>query len=202
MNVLKLFLVATAGLCSVSGSLASGFNNLNLNDAIKTVRGDGSRKIAVFSDPNCPYSKRYEAELSKLNNVTVYTFITPVGGQTSASLAQDIVCSNYPSNTWRNWMINGVLPAKNNCNAESVEHNLPLYQKVGARGTPFSILIDGRTIGGAAPASEVDKMLAFAHRDNSVGNSSSNSIVIQQKYQQATPSQNTQSSSGAVSLFK
>lgn len=201
MNVLKLFLVATVGLFSVGGALASGFNNLNLNDAIKTVKGDGSRKIAVFSDPNCPYSKRYEAELSKRDNVTVYTFVTPVGGQISASLAQDIVCSGYPSNTWRNWMINGVVPAKNNCNAGSLERNLPLYQKVGARGTPFSILVDGRTIGGAAPASEVEKMLAFAHRNDSSGNTSSGNV--QQRHQQPTTSQGGSSGNiGTGSLFK
>jgi thiol:disulfide interchange protein DsbC len=30
------------------------FAQLPLQDAIKTVRGDGSRKLAVFSDPDCP----------------------------------------------------------------------------------------------------------------------------------------------------
>ncbi len=197
MNVLKLFLVVTAGVFGVSGALASGFNNLNLNDAVKTVRGDGSRKIAVFSDPTCPYSKRYETELSKLDNVTVYTFVTPMGGATSASLAQDIVCSASPSSTWKNWMIDGVAPAKNNCNAGFMQRNISLYQKVGARGTPFSILVDGRTIGGAAPASEVEKMLAFAHRNDSAGKKSSGNV------QQPTTSQGGSSGNiGVGSLFK
>ncbi len=200
MNVLKLFLVVTAGVFGVSGALASGFNNLNLNDAVKTVRGDGSRKIAVFSDPTCPYSKRYEAELSKLDNVTVYTFVTPLGGATSASLAQDIVCSASPSSTWKNLMIDGVAPAKNNCNAGFVQRNIPLYKKVGARGTPFSILVDGRTIGGAAPASEVDKMLSFAHRfDKAGGVSTAN---VQQRYQQSAPAKSSSSNADAGSLFK
>src|SRR5271154_294075 len=30
-----------------------GFDTLPLADAIKVVKGNGSRKIAVFSDPNC-----------------------------------------------------------------------------------------------------------------------------------------------------
>ena len=42
------------------------FAQLPLQDAIKTVRGDGSRKLAVFSDPDCPYCKGLEGELSKL----------------------------------------------------------------------------------------------------------------------------------------
>jgi thiol:disulfide interchange protein DsbC len=34
------------------------FSDLPLDKAIKTVKGDGSRVIAVFEDPNCGYCKR------------------------------------------------------------------------------------------------------------------------------------------------
>ncbi len=53
------------------------WKSLPLKNAIKTVRGTGKRQLAVFSDPNCPYCKRLEAELAKLTDVTIYTFITP-----------------------------------------------------------------------------------------------------------------------------
>ena len=56
------------------------FCPLPLQDAIKTVRGDGSRKLAVFSDPDCPYCKGLEGELAKLDNVTLYTFLYPLEG--------------------------------------------------------------------------------------------------------------------------
>jgi thiol:disulfide interchange protein DsbC len=42
------------------------FTSLPLGDAIKTVRGDGSRPIAVFSDPDCPYCQKLEQALTKL----------------------------------------------------------------------------------------------------------------------------------------
>lgn len=35
------------------------FDKLPLKDAIVTKKGDGSRKIAVFADPNCGYCKRF-----------------------------------------------------------------------------------------------------------------------------------------------
>lgn len=55
------------------------FSTLPLDQAIKVVKGNGSRKIAVFSDPDCPYCKRLEdRELSKIDNVTVYTFLYPL----------------------------------------------------------------------------------------------------------------------------
>ena len=52
------------------------FSRLPLGDAIKTVRGKGERVLAVFSDPDCPYCKRLEAELDKLDNVTLYIFLS------------------------------------------------------------------------------------------------------------------------------
>jgi thiol:disulfide interchange protein DsbC len=57
------------------------FDQLPLSDAIKTVRGNGQRKVAVFSDPNCPYCKQLEPELASLDNVTLYTFLVPFQGE-------------------------------------------------------------------------------------------------------------------------
>ena len=53
------------------------FAALPLSDAIKVVHGNGSRALAVFSDPNCPYCKVLDGELAKLDNVTLYTFLLP-----------------------------------------------------------------------------------------------------------------------------
>ena len=36
------------------------FNSLPLDQAIKVVKGNGSRKLVVFSDVDCPYCKRLE----------------------------------------------------------------------------------------------------------------------------------------------
>jgi thiol:disulfide interchange protein DsbC len=45
------------------------FSDLPLNDAIKQVKGDGKRVIAVFEDPNCGYCKRLrQTTMKDLNN--------------------------------------------------------------------------------------------------------------------------------------
>ena len=36
------------------------WDSLPFDNAIKVVRGDGKRKMAVFSDPDCPYCKKAE----------------------------------------------------------------------------------------------------------------------------------------------
>ncbi|MEY4928422.1 MAG: hypothetical protein RL279_161, partial [Pseudomonadota bacterium] len=55
------------------------FAKLPLDQAIKVVKGNGSRKLVVFSDVDCPYCKRLEQnELSNITDVTVYTFLYPI----------------------------------------------------------------------------------------------------------------------------
>ena len=52
------------------------FNSLPLDQAIKVVKGNGSRKLVVFSDVDCPYCKRLEQnELTNITDVTIYTFL-------------------------------------------------------------------------------------------------------------------------------
>src|SRR3989338_2790553 len=42
---------------------AIDFNKLPLELAVKKVKGNGKRKMAYFTDPNCTYCKRLEKEL-------------------------------------------------------------------------------------------------------------------------------------------
>ena len=40
--------------------------------AIKIVKGDGKRVIAVFADPNCHYCQQFEDGLRQVDNITIY----------------------------------------------------------------------------------------------------------------------------------
>lgn len=200
MKINRFLLAGLVMLGGISSSLASSFDSLPLHDAIKTVKGDGSRKMAVFADPNCPYSKKYEAELQKINNVTIYTFVTPLQGESSVELSKGIMCAVNPSGAWQSWMLGAVNPGKGSCNTIALTRNIPLYKKVGARGTPYTILEDGNDIGGAAPAQEVEKMLQFANRKvpKTVPGVSAQQVVQPQQVQ-SEPVSSGNSSSG---LFK
>ena len=54
------------------------FATLPLDKAIKEVRGNGKLKVAVFSDPDCPYCKRLEHEFEKMTDITIYNFMMPI----------------------------------------------------------------------------------------------------------------------------
>ena len=123
------------------------FASLPLSDAIKTVKGDGSRVLAVFSDPNCPYCKVLDEELAKLDNVTVYTFLLPWLSPESRPAAAAL------------WA--AAVPERANDTAV-LDRNLKLASELGLRGTPMLIARDGRVSEGARSAEALDAWLTLA----------------------------------------
>ena len=85
---------------------------LPLELAIKTVKGDGSRKLAVFADADCPYCKRLENEFKKVDNVTIYTFLYPIDQlhPDSNQKSKKIWCAADREKAWREWILDGKLP--------------------------------------------------------------------------------------------
>ncbi len=61
----------------LDAALKVDFKSLPFDRAIKTVRGNGSRVLVTFEDPNCPYCKKLWQNMQGLNNVTIYTFLLP-----------------------------------------------------------------------------------------------------------------------------
>lgn len=128
---------------------AIAFKDLPLKDAVVTVRGNGSRKIAVFSDPNCGFCKRLERDLLKLNDVTVYTFVVAMLGPDSQTKARNIWCAAKPAEAYNDWMLDGQTPPTQNCDTAALTRNLAFAQKHRINGTPTSFLADGTRIAGA-----------------------------------------------------
>lgn len=139
------------------------FNSLPLNQAIKVVKGNGSRKLVVFSDPDCPFCKQLEQQgLVGLNDVTIYTFMYPLPElhPDAANKSKAIWCASDRTRAWQDWMLNGQLPkaAAANCNTP-VEETMELGKKLGVRGTPLLIFVDGKRVSGALPSQEIERRL-------------------------------------------
>jgi len=140
------------------------FANLPFANAVKVVKGNGSRKMAVFSDPNCPYCHQLENTLKSLDNVTVYTFIYPVLSPDSTAKAKQIWCSSDRAKAWESWMLERQAPsAAGNCNTAALDSNLALGAKMNVTGTPTVILADGRRLPGAVDAGQLERALNEAH---------------------------------------
>ncbi len=145
---------------SVSAAPVS-IDQLPLVDAIKTVRGNGQRTLAVFSDPNCIYCKQLEPELASLDNVTAYTFLLPFQGE-ARPIA--IWCAADRERAWRQWMLQAdSSPLQPNAHCEHpIARNLDLARRLGVQGTPTLFWADGTRTGGYVGRSVLEAKLAEA----------------------------------------
>ncbi len=145
------------------------FKTLPLQMAVKTVRGNGTRVLAIFEDPNCPYCKRFEKDIAGLTDTTIYTFLYPIlsrdvtAPDDSYPKSRAIWCAPDRTAAWSQIMLEGKHLA---AAAESCKHPLDdilaLGQKLHITGTPTIVFTDGRRAPGAIPIDQVEKMMAQA----------------------------------------
>jgi len=127
------------------------FSDLPLQSALKQVKGDGKRVIAVFEDPNCGYCKRLrQTTLKDLDNVTIYTFMYNILSEDSFVKSKNIWCAPNRVKAWDDWMIDGKLPPTAPAACESPNDEIAaLGQKLKIQGTPAIFFSDGSRIPGA-----------------------------------------------------
>jgi thiol:disulfide interchange protein DsbC len=140
------------------------FSDLPLDLAIKTVKGNGKRVIAVFEDPNCGYCKRFRQQtLSQVDNVTIYTYLYNILSPDSATKSKNVWCSADRSKAWDDWMLNNkaapVAPA--NCTTPN-DKVFALGQKLNINGTPAIFFADGTRIPGAIDAKTLEARMSTA----------------------------------------
>jgi thiol:disulfide interchange protein DsbC len=144
--------------------LAIDFSALPVKDAFTIVRGNGKRKIAVFEDPNCGYCKKFERDLQKVDNVTVYLFLYPILGPDSIDKSRNIWCAQEKGKAWQDWMVREQAVPAGTCEAEALARNIEFGKKYKITGTPTLIFADGSRVPGAIGAPQIEKMLAAANK--------------------------------------
>lgn len=139
------------------------WKTLPLQHAIQDKRGNGQRKIAVFSDPDCPFCKKLEKEgLAKLDNVTIYTFLYPLEQLHPDAMRKSaqIWCSKDKLQAWAQTMRNNqATSGSGDCKTPLAEIQA-LGQKLGIQGTPALTFESGKLVAGAIPAEDIEKLLS------------------------------------------
>jgi thiol:disulfide interchange protein DsbC len=135
------------------------FSELPLDSAIKMVKGDGKRVIAVFEDPNCGYCKHLRHTLAQMDNITVYTFMYNILADDSSVKARNVWCTKDRLKAWDDWMLNGKAPAvaAANCTATPNEKVLELGKQYHVTGTPTIFFTDGTRFPGAVDAAMLEE---------------------------------------------
>jgi len=119
--------------------LAVDFSTLPVKDAFTIVRGNGKRKVAVFEDPNCGYCKRFERDLQKVDNVTIYMFLYPILSSDSTDKSRNIWCAKDRGKAWQDWMVRDVAAPSATCDTGALVRNLEFGKKHKITGTPTLI---------------------------------------------------------------
>ena len=140
------------------------WDSLPLELAIKKVKGDGSRKLAIFSDADCPYCKRLETEMKGLDNVTIYTFLFPIDQlhPDSARKSAMIWCSPDRVKAWDEWFDAGKLPDNKGDCATPIAQTALLGQKYHVNATPTLVFADGSFVPGALPLDRIEAEMTQA----------------------------------------
>ena len=129
---------------------AVDFNSLPFDLAVKIQRGGGKRSIAMFSDPYCPYCRRLEQVLLKLDDLTIYVFMYPVIRPEAADHSRAVWCSKDRAKAWLE-LASGDRPkvpsAPPTC-ANPVDKVLDLGRALRVNGTPTLFFTNGERASG------------------------------------------------------
>jgi len=136
------------------------FADLPFDRAIKIVRGNGSRKVAIFEDPNCGYCKRFERDLQGINDITVYVFLYPILSPDSIEKSKAIWCSKDPGKSWVDTMTKESVPAGDKSCPTPLDQNIAFGREKKINGTPTIIFEDGERVPGAMAIADFEKKLA------------------------------------------
>ena len=133
---------------------------LPLADAFDVVHGDGKRQLYLFEDPDCPYCKKFEEQLPKINDVTLHVFLYPLTTihPHAYEHAQSVWCSKDRQKSWTDKMLKGIDPPTAKC-ANPLDRNLALGEKLHIDGTPTIVFADGRVRAGTMSAEDLEHLL-------------------------------------------
>lgn len=149
------------------------FKSLPFDKAIKIVHGNGSRQLAAFEDPDCPYCQKLEQELATIKDTTIYVFLFPIDTlhPQASKHAHEIWCAPDRAAAWTSWLTQRKpLPAASGtCQKDPTSELAKLGDKLFIDGTPTMFLANGHRIGGAIPTDQLEQLLVAASGPPSKG---------------------------------
>jgi thiol:disulfide interchange protein DsbC len=118
--------------------------------------------MAVFEDPNCGYCKRFERDMQKVSDVTVYMFLYPILSPVSTDKSKSIWCAKDKGKLWQDVMVRDMAVPKASCETAAIDRNLDFGRKHKITGTPTLFFADGSRVPGAINQQQIEKFLAEA----------------------------------------
>jgi thiol:disulfide interchange protein DsbC len=134
------------------------WDSLPLDLAFKRVKGNGTRKFAMFSDADCPFCKRIENDIKRLDDVTIYTFLFPIDQlhPDAARKSALIWCAADRAKAWDAFFDAGTLPDNKGDCATPIKDTALLGNRLRVSATPTLVFADGSMVPGALPLAQLE----------------------------------------------
>lgn len=134
------------------------WDSLPLDLAFKRVKGNGTRKFAMFSDADCPFCKRIENDIKRLDDVTIYTFLFPIDQlhPDAARKSAMIWCAADRAKAWEAFFEAGTLPDNKGDCATPIKDTAFLGNRLRISATPTLVFADGSMVPGALPLAQLE----------------------------------------------
>lgn len=134
------------------------FSKIPLKDALVLGPKNAKKKVAVFTDPDCPYCRKLHEEMKKLlakrNDVAFYIFLRPLAMHKDAfKKSQAILCEK--SLKLLNDGFTGKPLPEPNCPKDRLEKTISLAKSLGFNSTPMIVRDDGTVMPGYLPADQL-----------------------------------------------
>lgn len=139
-----------------------------VKDALVWGNKNGTKKLYVFTDPECPFCFKLHNELDKLlkeePQLVVYLIVFGLENHPNASWkAESIICKSKENMEEALKLLEmsyqGKEVPKINCGKNYAEANKKLANKFGISGTPTIILPNGKVISGWRTKEDLKKMI-------------------------------------------
>ncbi len=138
------------------------YDEMPFASAFKIVRGNGSRQMAYFSDPNCPYCRKLDQEIAQMNDVTVHVFLFPILSADSMPKSKAVWCSPDRAKAWIDLMLkNTPPPAAGNCDTP-IEKVLAFGRRHKVESVPTLVFTNGERVAGMRSAAQLSQMIDAA----------------------------------------
>jgi thiol:disulfide interchange protein DsbC len=136
------------------------WDSLPLELAVKRTKGAGTRRVAIFEDPDCPYCKELEQTLREVDDITVYVLLFPIDElhPQAAEKSRAVWCATDRAKAWDEVMRTGVAPPAPPCQ-DPLATIGEFARRHRISGTPTLILADGRRLVGAVPRERLEAEL-------------------------------------------
>lgn len=157
LDFTKKYVAQIAPLESVLPKKAD-FSKLPLKDAVVMGAKNPKKKVAVFTDPDCPYCRKLHEELKRIiatrQDIAFYMFLYPLPMHKDAyKKSQAVLCEKSPQ--LLDEALSGKAMPEPKCGNEQLEKILALGKEMGVSGTPALIREDGTILSGFLPADKL-----------------------------------------------